>query len=145
MAHLEFAGQRHEEGSPFEIRLPARTYRLVLNKTGYRRVERSVTLPGGEVTELTIQMDRASPRDSRPNPGMTAMVASGPGALTFDARPWCNVSIDGRRVGQTPIVNRSLSSGRHRITCVNPDLNVTRNVTVTIAAGETTRKRINLR
>jgi len=70
--------------------------------------------------------------------------AGGPGSLTFDARPWCQVSIDGRSIGQTPIVNRSLPAGQHRIRCVNPDLGVTRNVTVTISPGETTRQRINL-
>jgi len=145
LAHLEFAGVRHEEGSPFEIRLPARTYRLILSKTGYRRVERSVELSGGEVTELAVQMERAAARDPRPSGSMMTAAASGPGSLTFDARPWCNVSIDGRRVGQTPIVNRSLPSGRHRISCVNPELNVTRNVTVTITPGEATRQRINLR
>jgi len=102
-----------------------------------------VELPGGEVTELTIEMDRASAREPHGTSMTTA--PSGPGALTFYARPWCNVSIDGRRVGQTPIVNRSLPSGRYRIRCVNPELNVTRNVTVNITPGQTTRQRINLR
>ena len=69
----------------------------------------------------------------------------GPGALTFDARPWCDVRIDGRAVGQTPIVNHSLPAGSHRITCTNPELGVTRNLRVTIAPGETTRRRLDLR
>lgn len=144
MAHLEFGGERHEEGSPFEIRVPARTYRLVLSKTGYRRIERGVELTGGEVTELTIEMEHVASRDPPPTQTMT-QTASGPGSLTFDARPWCNVSIDDHSVGQTPIVNRSLPSGRHRISCVNPELNVSRNVTVTINPGEATRQRIDLR
>ena len=142
IAHLELGGERHEEGSPFEIRVPARTYRLVLTKTGFRRIERSVILPGGEVTELSITMERAPVHDGPPPSMNTA--PSGPGALTFDARPWCNVSIDGHRVGQTPIVNRSLPSGRHHVSCVNPELNVTRNVTVDISPGQTTRQRITL-
>ena len=68
----------------------------------------------------------------------------GPGTLTFDARPWCNVQIDGANVGQTPVVNRSLSAGRHRVTCTNPELGVTRTVQVDIVSGQPTRQRLQL-
>ena len=53
-------------------------------------------------------------------------------------------TIDGQSVGQTPIVNRSISAGSHRITCTNPDLGVTRNLNVDVAPGQPTRQRINL-
>ena len=102
-----------------------------------------IDLPGGEISELTIDLDR----DRRPRDRDTTRMAATdgpPGTLTFDARPWCNVSIDGRSVGQTPIVNRSLPAGRHRISCVNPELNARRNITVTIESGQPTRRRIDL-
>ncbi len=75
--------------------------------------------------------------------GMAAATDGPPGALTFDARPWCNVSVDGRSLGQTPIVNSSLSAGPHRITCSHPQ-HGTRNISVTIESGQTTRRRVNL-
>lgn len=142
-ARVQFNGEAHETGSPYEFRVPARGYRLVVQKTGYRSDERNVQLPGGEITELNIALGRRSAGG-----GMTTMMSDtpmgGPGQLTFDARPWCNVTIRGRRHGQTPVVNLTLPSGRHRVICTNPEMGVTRNVNVTIRPGETTRQRINL-
>jgi hypothetical protein len=125
-ARITFNGETYEGGSPYELRVPARSYRLVVQKTNYRNDERSVALPGGEVTELAVTLERERRRGGG---GTTPTPMGGPGQLTFDARPWCNVS---------------LPSGRHRVTCTNPDLGVTRNVTVEIRPGETTRKRVNL-
>ena len=92
--------------------------------------------------EISVELQRAQ---RRTNPGGNNNAASGPGQLTFASTPWCNVTIDGQRVGQTPIVNRSLPSGRHRIVCTNPELNLTRRLTVNIQPGQTTRQRIQLR
>ncbi|MCS6800134.1 MAG: PEGA domain-containing protein [Myxococcota bacterium] len=149
-ARVQIDGRWHEQGSPYELRLPARSYRLVVAKTNYESHERLVELRGGRIEELRIELERERERD-RPRPpesGQTGEtpqpVPSGPGRLTFDARPWCNVSVDGRAVGQTPIVNLELPSGRHRITCANPELGVTRTLTVEVQPGQTTRQRIDL-
>jgi len=147
-ARVQFEGEWHDTGSPYEFRVEARRYRVIVAKGGFQTEDERLALPGGQVTERTIRLRRERPRDTTTTTTTTMQqdvpVPSGPGRLTFDARPWCNVSIDGARVGQTPIVNRELPSGRHRITCTNPELNVTRNVTVTIEPGQTTRQRIDL-
>ncbi len=142
-------GETYDDRSPYEIRIPARRTRVLIVKTGYVTQERFVEPAGGEALEVSVELERERSRPSQmgmsgggdPDPTPTP---SGPGQLTFDARPWCNVTIDGRAVGQTPIVNRTLPSGSHRITCTNPELGVTRNVNVTIEAGETTRQRVDL-
>jgi eukaryotic-like serine/threonine-protein kinase len=64
--------------------------------------------------------------------------------VTINATPWCNVSIDGRRIGETPIVNHSLPSGRHSVVCTNPDTGASRTVSIEVQPGETTRTRIAL-
>lgn len=138
---LELDGTEYEGPYPIEIRTTAGSHRLVATRDGYRQATRNLDLPGGEITELEVELER----DRRPG-GMTMVgMSGGSGQLTFDARPWCNVTIDGRSVGQTPIVNRTLPAGSHRIGCVNPDLNENRTITVQINDGETTRRRINLR
>jgi serine/threonine-protein kinase len=124
--------------------MQARRIRLEVSKSGYRTDEQTVELPGGEVTELRVELRRATRPGPGPGPGSGETAPQGPGQLTFDARPWCQVSIDGSPVGQTPIVNRTLPSGSHRITCTNPDLGASRTLTVQIRAGETTRQRIDL-
>lgn len=147
-ARVVIEGATYDDRSPYEIRIPARRTRVLIVKTGYVTQERFVEPTGGEALEVSVELERERGRPSHmgmtggdPDPTPTP---SGPGQLTFDARPWCNVSIDGRAVGQTPIVNRTLPSGSHRITCTNPELGVTRNVNVTIEAGETTRQRVDL-
>ena len=102
-------------------------------------------LGGAGTTEISVVL---TPERERPSVGMTStmtpVVAGPPGTITIDARPWCNVSIDGQAVGQTPIVNRSIAAGSHRITCTNPELGVTRNLTVDVEPGQPTRRRIDL-
>ena len=148
-ARVQFDGEWYDYGSPYEFRVQSGRYRIIVAKSGFRNESERIALPGGEVTEHSVRLRpdrRAGGGGAGTSGGDTTEtpVASGPGALTFDARPWCNVSIDGTAVGQTPIVNRQLPAGRHRITCTNPDLGVTRNVNVEIQPGQTTRQRISL-
>jgi serine/threonine-protein kinase len=143
-ARIRIDSESYETGSPYEVRMQARRIRLEVSKSGYRTDEQTVELPGGEVTELRVELRRATRPGPGPGPGSGETAPQGPGQLTFDARPWCQVSIDGSPVGQTPIVNRTLPSGSHRITCTNPDLGASRTLTVQIRAGETTRQRIDL-
>jgi len=45
---------------------------------------------------------------------------SGKGTLTVKAIPWATVSIDGSRVGNTPINNRTLTAGSHKVELLLP-------------------------
>ena len=145
-ARVQLDATWYEGGSPFELRIAARTYRLRITHPTRRMDERDLVLPGGRTTELTVTLERERERPV-PSPGDhpdRPPVPSGPGAITIQATPWCNVSIDGRAVGETPVVEHALPSGSHTVTCVNPELNVTRTVRVEVRVGETTRTRISL-
>ena len=147
-ASVEVGGETYESGSPYELVLPAGETRVTIAASGYEELVRQVTLPGGREVELPVELERSSRRSGgsmrRQPMEETPAPSGGPGQLTFDARPWCNVSVDGRSLGQTPIVNRSLPAGPHRVTCTNPELGVTRNVSITIEPGQTTRQRVSL-
>jgi hypothetical protein len=54
------------------------------------------------------------------------------------------VTLDGRPLGQTPIVNRSVPSGRHTVVCTNPELGRSRTEQIEVRPGETTRVRLSL-
>jgi hypothetical protein len=45
------------------------------------------------------------------------------------------VFVDGKMIGNTPQMNVSLAAGDHRITLVNPEFRLRKNLTVTIKAG----------
>jgi serine/threonine-protein kinase len=51
-------------------------------------------------------------------------------------RPWSKVSIDGRPVGTTPLMNVPLSAGSHTLTFTNDDFGIKKVVKVQIEAGQ---------
>jgi len=56
--------------------------------------------------------------------GNTAVVRIDPpsGLLSVTARPWAQVWIDGRKVGDTPIANMPIAVGEHEVVFRNPNL-----------------------
>lgn len=150
-ARVQIDSTWYEGGSPYEIRTSARARRLRVTREGRRMHEQELRVTAGRESDIRVSLERERERD-RPNSGgggggsspSTTPTPSGPGAVTIAATPWCNVSINGRSVGETPIVNHALPSGRHTITCTNPELNVTRTRNVEVQPGETARVRIEL-
>ena len=69
---------------------------------------------------------------------------TGPGTLRINTRPWSQVYVDGRLIGNTPQMNISLPAGSHRVTLVNPDFNIRQSVSVTIEAGQVTTRVLTL-
>jgi serine/threonine-protein kinase len=66
------------------------------------------------------------------------------GTLRLNSRPWAQVTVDGRPVGNTPQPSLQLSAGKHKLQLSNPQLGLTKNVSVNIKAGETTTQVVNL-
>ena len=64
------------------------------------------------------------------------------GFLTLDTYPWTRVSVNGRVLGNTPLVRVSLPAGTHVLTLENPQDNVKQTTTVVIKANETVSKRL---
>ncbi|MDQ3035744.1 MAG: PEGA domain-containing protein [Myxococcota bacterium] len=145
-ARVQLDTEWHDGGSPYELRVPARRYRLRVARDGFRTHERDLRLAGGEQSELRVDLERERerPHGGGGGGGGGAAPAAGPGQVTIDARPWCNVTLDGRSLGQTPIVNRSVPSGRHTVVCTNPELGRSRTVQVQVEPGQTSRTRITL-
>ncbi|HJL19166.1 MAG TPA: serine/threonine-protein kinase [Sandaracinaceae bacterium LLY-WYZ-13_1] len=148
-ARVRFDGEWHESGSPYEFRVPTRRYEITVAKTGFRTEEREVALTSGEASELEVELRRRPTRGrgrgraGPPDPTPSEPTSREPGRLTFNSRPWCNVSVDGRNAGQTPVVNFQLPPGRHTIVCENPQAG-SRRVVVNIPPGQTVRRSITL-
>jgi serine/threonine-protein kinase len=144
-ARVQLDSAWHEGGSPYSLRVSARRYRLRVVRDGYRMFEREISLPGGQESTMRINLERERGRaalareSARPSTSTSA-----PGRVTIDARPWCNVTLDGAPLGQTPIVNRTVPSGTHTVSCTNPELGRSRTVQIEVAPGETSRTRITL-
>ncbi len=67
--------------------------------------------------------------------------AATPGTLLVLAHPWAEVSVDGKKIGTTPLEPFALSVGRHRLTLSNPELGASRTTTVSIVS----RKQVTLK
>ena len=68
----------------------------------------------------------------------------GSGVLRINSRPWAEVSIDGRAVGNTPLMNLTLSAGAHRVRLRNPQFGLEKTIKVQIVAGDVVTKVVDL-
>jgi PEGA domain-containing protein len=96
----------------------------IVNETLGYRVTRVVQVPAGKVTPIRIEFPK--------------------GTIALNAIPWAEVSIDGEKIGDTPIGNLQLAIGAHEVVFRHPELGEQRQaVTVTLAAP--TRLSVDMR
>jgi hypothetical protein len=57
--------------------------------------------------------------------------------LTVNTQPWSTVTLDGKRIGDTPIQDLQVAPGRHRLVLYNPIKNLSKEVSITLKPGET--------
>ncbi len=100
------------------LTLPAGRHELELvnESLGYRAT-RTVTVSSGKVAPIALDVPK--------------------GSLSVNALPWAEVSIDGERMGETPMGNVALTIGSHDVVFRHPELGEQRHkviVTATAAA-----------
>jgi serine/threonine-protein kinase len=66
------------------------------------------------------------------------------GMLRLNSRPWSQVYVDGRLVGNTPQMGLPLSPGNHSIRLVNAQMGLTKTFSVAIKGGQMVTKVVNL-
>jgi hypothetical protein len=96
----------------------------VVNESLGYRVTRSVTVSPGKVSSVAVDV---------PN-----------GSLSVNALPWAEVSIDGERIGETPIGNVALTIGAHEVVFRHPELGEQRHKVV-VTANAPARLSVDLR
>lgn len=98
------------------ITLPAGRHKLVIGNPDVGYMEsRTVDVAPGRTTTLSLLA---------PN-----------GRVNINARPWANVSVDGRSLGQTPLADVTLSVGRHAVVFQHPQYGERRETVVVTANG----------
>ncbi len=139
-ARVLVGDRTYTAGSPYRIRVAAQAHSIPITvmAAGFDGETRAVRFTPGQTVNLrTVRLapaGRAEPSDRvahAPPPPVDAT----PGHIRVGANPWCNVSVDGRPYGQTPVADITLPPGAHRITCTSPDAPA-RSRTITLAAGQ---------
>jgi serine/threonine protein kinase len=69
---------------------------------------------------------------------------SGQGMLRINSRPWAQVFVDNRLVGNTPQMGIVVPAGKHNITLVNPTFGMKKTIPVSVRPGETITKIVAL-
>jgi serine/threonine-protein kinase len=81
--------------------------------------------------------------ESGPAP-QVAPAPVGSGSLRFDTSPWSIVSLGGRVLGQTPLIDVQLPEGTHVLRLENPELGISTTYSVVVRPGERTVARVGL-
>lgn len=68
--------------------------------------------------------------------GEVAALMFRPTTAQVDSRPWSQVFIDGRSVGNTPQLGLRLPAGRYTVRLANSELGMSKTLIVNVAAGE---------
>jgi hypothetical protein len=66
------------------------------------------------------------------------------GTLRVNTRPWSQVLVDDRFIGNTPQMNIMLPAGKHKVTFISPTFNIKKDITVRIGTGKTVTKVLTL-
>ena len=61
------------------------------------------------------------------------------GTLSVTTTPWTTVYVDGKKVGNSPLIKHKLKAGKHTVKLVNKDLEIQKVLKVTIKKGEHTQ------
>jgi len=149
---------------PMSIDLePSKQYSLVATKTGYSDFTLPLSFEDGQAEksfQVTLEPKTASPSagaisfspppqtytpPSNPQPPRQprepapheSATAGGEGTLNMNSIPAASVVLDGKPIGSTPLTGITVSAGAHTVLFVNVDQNFKKQVSVTVAAGET--------
>ncbi len=66
------------------------------------------------------------------------------GKLTLDTVPWTEVSLGGKKLGETPLIDVPLNAGKHVLQLRNDERQIRTTLEVEISAGQTTVKKVRL-
>ena len=136
--------------SPIELRLDTgKTYDLKLSKEGYQTKETKLVVdsPGAMARTVALtpvpQPTKPKPKP-RPKPRVTPPTKLGgtsgkPGVLSVNSTPWSYVYLNGKKIGETPLINLSIASGKHRLKLRSSDSSLKpRETSIRIKSGKKT-------
>ena len=103
---------------------------------GYGNVKRTVT--------ASTEGDRLMIVLTLPQKKGVEVAAVQKGKLTLSTDPWTHVSLNGKVLGDTPLIEVALPAGRHRLQLINEQAKINTAIEVEVKAGQLTKKVLHL-
>jgi hypothetical protein len=120
---------------------PGKMFKLEAQGSGLSPQSREVAIAEKNervVLQLQPVAAKAPPPSAATRPS-EATHASANGYLTVTALPFATVTVDGKRIGSTPVIRLALKPGHHSLELTNENLNKHETRTVKIEAGHNTK------
>jgi serine/threonine-protein kinase len=91
---------------------------------------------------VVVKSPKRPPKLPKPSPSPTPVASKGePGTITIDSSPvYAVIYIDGKKLGETPLIDIKLSPGRHSVRAVSSS-GGTKTMSITIESGKKARGR----
>ena len=89
--------------------------------------------------ETAAPQEEAAPATPAPQAASVQGAASRKavkGWVSINVRPWAEITIDGKKLGYTPLKRHALPAGTHKIVLSNPKLGAEKKLSVTVAGGK---------
>jgi PEGA domain len=118
----------------------ARHHRTARESIASKRARRSDASPREPKTERTAE-PKIETKTSRvlaaaaEEPEVKALRGA-PAMLRINSRPWSQIFIDGKWIGNTPQLGIQLTAGQHSVRLVNNEFGMSKTFTVKLASGE---------
>lgn len=142
----------HAGKTPLSVDLPdTRATDVVVSLPGYREHRRLVVAPhdGGDVSLDVVLSRKAGPGGGNPNLSNPLIPVDPPpivpddpgsyGFISINSNPWCSVHVDGKPMGNTPLVRVKVAAGHHTVLMENRDQGKRRKRSVLLRPGEHVR------
>jgi serine/threonine-protein kinase len=91
-----------------------------------------------------VAPESTAPRAGSERKSATPAVKRRPGFVSIYAQPWAYVTVDGKKMGETPVMKLELPAGLHRVRLDHPQKR-SYETAVSVTAGETKMIDVNLK
>ncbi len=107
---------------------------------GYTNVKKTVTVSSeGDKLMIVLNLQKKEVKAA-----IVPVAAVAKGKLSLSTDPWTHVSLNGKALGDTPLIEVALPAGRHRLQLSNEQAKIDLAIEVEVKPGQTTKKVLRL-
>jgi tRNA A-37 threonylcarbamoyl transferase component Bud32 len=135
--------------APLELELPTGDHEITGELAGHGTDRERVKIKARKTTRVRLRLEKRGgevvvkkpDKPDKPDKPPPDPAANAPGELRVATTPSCEVIIDGKARGSTPVRGIMLAPGNHTVQLVSSRFGIDRTFTVEVKSGEVTKKK----